>query len=106
MPKTLNNTNRIEPYVKTATSVIADVDAALKDGPNGGVQARVLLPLVLDVKLKGETLLKSQPISVQNPISDCEHRLIRILENLDTIVSILRAMPKPGCPEDVLLDGH
>ena len=106
MLKTQSKSIPIEPFVKTAISVIHDVRSALKEDSKCLSHARVLLPLVMDFKHRGLILLKNQDITFDKKVSIWEHKLIEILENLDTLESILRSLPKPGCPEDVLLDGH
>ena len=95
--------SRLKRFERIARDVISDIESALQP-PHCNQHARSFLPILSDVKRRGQLLLGQQTGAHRVGSPERERELTRIVDQLSRLEMRLKALPKPNVTvEEVLL---
>jgi hypothetical protein len=95
--------SRLKRFERIARDVISDIESALQP-PHCNQHARSFLPILSDVKRRGQLLLGQQTGAHRVGSPERERELTRLVDQLSRLEMRLKALPKPNVTvEEVLL---
>lgn len=96
-------TSHLRKFQRIASDVVCDVQSALEP-PHCHKHARSFLPILSDVRRRGELLLSQQTLAHRVTAAEREQKLCTLVGQLIILESRLKALPKPNVTiEEVLL---
>ncbi|NBO38764.1 hypothetical protein EBU99_09295 [bacterium] len=96
--------NRLKRFERIARDVVVDVESALQP-PHCHHHARSLIPLISDVRRRGELLLSQQTGTHRITAPEREMLLETLVSQLFSLESRLKALPKPKVTIEEVLSG-
>ncbi|MEN9530148.1 MAG: hypothetical protein RI932_2021 [Pseudomonadota bacterium] len=95
--------SRLKRFQQIAVGVVSDVESALQP-PHCSRHARSFLPILSDVRRRGQLLLSQQTGAHRVSAPDRERQLHSLVDRLGQLENRLKALPKPNVTvEEVLL---
>lgn len=96
--------SRLKRFEAIACGVVSDVEAALQP-PLCHRHARSFLPILADVRRRGQLLLQQQTTAHRVASPDRERDLTNLVMRLFTLEAQLKALPKPSVTIEEVLSG-
>jgi hypothetical protein len=97
-------TSRVTRFENIARGVLCDVESALQP-PLCHMHARSFLPILSDVRRRGQALLHQQTTAHRVAFPDRERQLSELVGRLFVLESQLKALPKPTVTIEEVLSG-
>ncbi len=97
--------SKMRQFRSLAKGVLADVEQALYENPEKRHEARALLPLVAEVRKRGELLITNKEFCnlLWKPVK--ESKLMPLVNDLNHKEQMLRSLPRPKLTIDEILAG-
>ena len=95
--------SHVKKFQRIAKDMVCDVESALEP-PHCHLHARSFLPILSDVRRRGELLMSQQTLAHRVTAPDREQELCTLVRQLTILENRLKALPKPKVTiEEVLL---
>lgn len=98
--------NKVRNFDKLSEMVIKDILEALKIENNSHIQAKALLPLLLDIRKTGEKLLSEQQFYHTVLFPSDENRIRSKVERLINVEKLLKSLPRQSVSCENFYEKH